>query len=108
MKKKRLRQRRLNVIFVAVLFLTCVGTGIYLAFQLNTVQRSLIYRYPYQDIVKQYADHYGIDNHLAAAVIKAESKFDRTAKSHRGAMGLMQIMPDTGDWIARQIGRAHV
>jgi len=37
---------------------------------------------------------------LVAAVIRTESDFDGKAVSHRGAYGLMQIMPDTALWIA--------
>jgi len=37
---------------------------------------------------------------FVAAVIKAESTFNATARSHKGAQGLMQIMPATGAWIA--------
>ena len=45
-----------------------------------------------------------IDPFLVAAVIKNESNFDRKAVSKVGAIGLMQIMPDTGAWIAEQMG----
>jgi len=44
----------------------------------------------------------GMDPLFVAAVIKSESTFNHTARSHRGAQGLMQIMPATGAWIARK------
>ncbi len=34
-------------------------------------------------------------------VIQTESQFKRTAKSHKGALGYMQIMPDTAKWLAK-------
>ncbi|MDD6133313.1 MAG: lytic transglycosylase domain-containing protein [Selenomonadaceae bacterium] len=68
------------------------------------VQRSYFYVYPYHDTVMKYAALYNVDSNLMAAVIKKESKFKREVRSHRGAIGLMQIMPDTAKWIAGQLG----
>jgi soluble lytic murein transglycosylase len=42
----------------------------------------------------------GYDPLLVTAVIKSESTFNRYARSHRGALGLMQIMPDTGKFVS--------
>lgn len=42
------------------------------------------------------------DPMFVAAVIKSESAFNAFAKSHKGAQGLMQIMPRTGAWLADQ------
>ena len=41
---------------------------------------------------------------LVAAVIQAESKFKPQAVSNQGARGLMQMMPETAQWVARNIG----
>lgn len=42
------------------------------------------------------------DPMFVAAVIKSESAFDHLAKSHKGAVGLMQLMPATGAWLAQR------
>jgi soluble lytic murein transglycosylase len=42
---------------------------------------------------------------LLVAVIKTESNFKPQALSAKGARGLMQIMPETGRWVALQIGQ---
>jgi len=55
------------------------------------------YLSPYDDIIKEYADSIGLDWRLLAAVIYQESRFDITARSRRGALGLMQIIPFSTD-----------
>lgn len=47
-------------------------------------------------LVVKYAAAYDLEERLLRAVIKAESDFDHKAVSHKGAMGLMQLMPETG------------
>jgi soluble lytic murein transglycosylase-like protein len=47
------------------------------------------------DAVKHAAQTYSVDAKLIAAVIKVESGFNRYALSHKGAQGLMQLMPGT-------------
>jgi soluble lytic murein transglycosylase-like protein len=50
---------------------------------------------PYADIIKTASQLYRIPETLIQAVIKQESNFEHTALSEKGAMGLMQLMPDT-------------
>ncbi|MDD3653695.1 MAG: lytic transglycosylase domain-containing protein [Desulfotomaculaceae bacterium] len=64
----------------------------------------IIYPFPYREVVQHYAGAYGVDPFLVAAVMKAESSFNKNAVSERGARGLMQIMPETGQWAAGKIG----
>ncbi len=49
----------------------------------------------YDTIIKYHANAHGIDASLVKAVMKAESNFNPNAVSHKGAQGLMQLMPDT-------------
>ena len=49
----------------------------------------------YDEIIVSAAERYGVDPALVRAVVKAESDFNETARSRKGAQGLMQLMPDT-------------
>jgi soluble lytic murein transglycosylase len=44
-----------------------------------------------------------VDPYLVASVINSESKFQERALSSKGAYGLMQIMPATGEWISTYV-----
>jgi len=63
-------------------------------------------RYPlsYENIVVGHAHNYDLDPALLAAVIYRESKFDADAESSSGAIGLMQLLPDTARGIALHTG----
>jgi soluble lytic murein transglycosylase len=64
---------------------------------------SYIYPLKYMDIIRQDTAQYDIDPSLVCAVIHAESKFSESARSHKGASGLMQLTEGTADWIADQM-----
>lgn len=57
----------------------------------------------YEKSIIEYSEIYNVDPNLVAAVINTESKFAVDARSSKGAIGLMQIMPDTGKWIAEKL-----
>lgn len=63
-------------------------------------------RYPlkYEQIVRGHARNYRLDPALLAAVIYQESKFRPDAKSESGAIGLMQLQPETAKGIAIRTG----
>ena len=64
----------------------------------------VIYPFPYRELVTREADERGIDPILLAALIRQESAFTPTIHSPAGAIGLMQVMPATGQDLARRQG----
>jgi soluble lytic murein transglycosylase len=64
----------------------------------------LWYPLRYEQIVRGHARNYNLDPALLAAVIYQESKFKAAARSTSGAIGLMQLLPDTAKGIALHTG----
>ncbi|MCB8817506.1 lytic transglycosylase domain-containing protein [Desulfosporosinus shakirovi] len=77
--------------------------GAYSVLQISDLQR-IIYPYPHRTVVEKYAAQYGVDPLFVLAVIREESKFLPRSESHKGAKGLMQLMPSTAQSIAESIG----
>jgi soluble lytic murein transglycosylase len=64
----------------------------------------LWYPLRYEEFVQGHARNYRLDPALLAAVIYQESKFQADAESDRGAIGLMQLLPETAKGIAERTG----
>lgn len=62
----------------------------------------------YYPIIRKYAKRYGIDWRLIVVQILKESRFKEDARSHMGAMGLMQIMPRTAREITRELDIEYI
>ena len=67
------------------------------------------YRYamPHQNYVVSHSRNAGVDPAWAYGLMRQESRFNTGARSHVGAGGLMQIMPDTAKLVARQMGETY-
>ena len=58
----------------------------------------------YTAYINTYSDKYGISPAFVSAIIYRESSYIEDATSSAGARGLMQLMPDTGTWMAEKAG----
>lgn len=72
-----------------------------LARQMGAAERDALAR----ALVAASREH-GLQPAFVLAVIEVESRFDPYAVSHKGALGLMQVLPSTGAPIARRLGIA--
>lgn len=95
----RKRKRIIPVIAAALLALV----GICTAVSYQTILKSL---YPLKEtaLVEQCAQEYGVPAYLIYAVTNTESGFDPDAVSDLGALGIMQMTPDTFDWLQTKTG----
>jgi soluble lytic murein transglycosylase len=98
------RRRRLALVLV-VLLLLAGATGAVVAGigPLGDAVREITLPLRHEDIIRQQAADKDLDPALIAGIIYEESRF-RDQTSHAGARGLMQITPDTADFIARHSG----
>jgi len=68
--------------------------------QITNIEKSLeTDKIPYLDIVIKAAKEQNFDVELTLAIIKKESTFNPKLKSNAGAIGLMQLLPETAQWL---------
>jgi len=93
-------------VFAPLVFVLVVAAGAFAYIEQTTPDWYARWRYPlrYEHIVSGHARNYELDAALLAAVIYRESKFEADARSQSGAIGLMQLLPDTANGIALHTG----
>lgn len=66
----------------------------------------LAYNYPlnYQSIIIENAKKYDVEPELISSIINVESHFSSDVVSNKAAVGLMQILPTTAEWVDKKIG----
>lgn len=83
--------------------------SVFLAFlMLFFVVDNKIYPIYYKQQITEYSTKYSTNKSLIISIIKAESNFDALSKSNKGAIGLMQIMPKTANFVCDMIGEVFV
>ena len=92
------------IVFLAV---AAIGLGFFADFLITCFEKQA-YPREYAEYVEVYAEQYGVPETMIFAVIRTESGFDSGAVSHAGAVGLMQIMPDTFAWLTNEMLFDHL
>jgi len=101
-RRRTILRRRLTAIAAVA---ALAGIAVVLAWpQVDHAVREITMPLRHEDIIRQQATEKGLDPALIAAVIYAESRFRDGQTSSAGALGLMQITPETARYIARKSG----
>lgn len=79
----------------------CINTSERTRGEIDLAQR---YPMPYRDQITARSRELGLDPHYVMGLIRQETRFMATLRSHAGASGLMQLMPGTARWTARKLG----
>lgn len=95
-RKKRAPAALITLLVVVVL----AGVGLYFGYSFFMQQA---YPLKYEDIVTKEAEKYDVDPALVYGVIRSESSFRPDVESRAGAIGLMQLTPETFDWLQKKI-----
>lgn len=95
----KLLSRRVIIIVILLLI-------VFLLFGPINIQNKIlkiIYPIKYENFVENYSTKYEVDKNLIYAIIKAESNFNQQAVSNKEAKGLMHLMPQTAEDIAKKL-----
>lgn len=95
-------KKRIAVCLILLLILAVTAV-----FAVDELQKKS-YPREYSEFVSKYCAEYEVPESLAYAVIRTESGFKKDAVSRAGAVGLMQLMPDTYSWLSRLMGVEEV
>ncbi len=95
--------RKLLVV-LAVVVLAVIGVVVYVQHTQPSWYVHARYPLKYSSTIRGYGKIYHLDPALLAAVIYEESRFQPKIVSSAGAIGLMQLLPDTARGIAQRTG----
>ncbi len=95
-----------RLVWLAFGILVVAGVAVWVVESEPTWYQRVRYPLHYESIVTGHARNYDLDPALLAAVIYTESRFDADARSPAGALGLMQLLPETARGIALRTGGA--
>lgn len=103
----RIDRRLAAVVIIGVLALAVLGLILWLAFARAPEITVETYPVEYEEIIRACAADNGLDPAYPAAVIMAESSYRPEVVSSANAQGLMQLLPETGEWVAGKLGETY-
>lgn len=96
-----------KALMIALIAILAIGLGFLCDFIITCFEKNA-YPCEYSEYVEVYAEQYGVPETVIYAVIRTESNFESGAVSPVGAVGLMQMMPDTFAWLTDEILFDHL
>lgn len=103
MNRHRAKRKTGRRALLIILILLIAVAGVIGVLYLRDYFLRLEYPLKYEQQVVKYSAEYGLDPYFVCALIDTESKFQPDAVSRDNAQGLMQVMPDTAEWIAKKL-----
>ena len=86
-------------LYISLICVSFVVIGIYILLFFSYI----LYPLKYKEQIINYSIKYNVKSEVVASVINAESNFNPSVVSSRGAVGLMQLMPSTAEWLSERI-----
>lgn len=93
------RSRKGLHFFIILIIIAILGVASFFGIQFTN--KKFVYKTAYMEFVQKSSKDYNVDIYLIFSVIKVESSFREKVFSNVGAVGLMQIMPETARYIQR-------
>lgn len=103
-KCKNTGGKPLIITFVCLVAVTLAVFGVF--FGADKYERST-HPMLYSDLVNRYSSQYKLDKYAVYSFICVESGFNENSESYLGARGLMQIMPETFEWIRYKLNEEN-
>ncbi len=97
MKVKKKKGNKTGYFLVFFIAVALILGGAFLLYQVK-------YPVKYENFIIKYSSQYALDKTMVCSLINEESSFNKDAVSAKGAMGLMQITPATGEFISNKLG----
>ena len=98
-----MKKRKLKIMPVALTVFTFLLLFVAVVVIIR-VNHEKVYPVEYREIVERVSAEEGVAEHVLYAAIYIESDFDAEAVSKVGAVGLMQLLPDTAKWLTKREG----
>ena len=92
--------KKLFILFIIIILVFSLAKIL----KIENIFLEKMYPIEHQEYVEQYAEQFGVDPFYIYSIIKAESNYDSSASSSKGALGLMQLLPATATEIAESLG----